>query len=108
MSIARTTMLDVEDGVPKRSYSRKKREERPERNYIVMPRMFQVPLLEAEKTGKKVSSLMRVESFISKLLQGNTGANSRKRQRSPDDDGDDMRDVSTPTCMKSFNFNAKR
>jgi hypothetical protein len=51
-------MLDAEDGVPKHSYSKKKREERQERNYIVMPRMFRGRWLEVEKTGKKVSSLL--------------------------------------------------
>lgn len=58
MSIVRIMMLDAEDGVPKHSYSKKKQEERLERSCIVMPRTFRGRLPEAEKTGKKVSSLL--------------------------------------------------
>jgi hypothetical protein len=58
MSIVRIMMLDAEGGVPKHSYCKKRREERPERSYIVMPRTFQGRWLVVEKTGKKVSNLL--------------------------------------------------
>lgn len=104
MSIVRITMLDVVDGVPKHSYSRKKQEERLEKSCIVTPRTFRGRLLEVEKTGKKVSNPCgQVFCWYSNSFQGGTGANSRKRQRSPDDDGDDMRDVST-RFMKLFSL----
>jgi hypothetical protein len=62
MSIVMIMMLDAEDGVPKHSYSKKKQEERREKSCIVMLRTFQGRLLEAEKTGKKVSS--RLSSLL--------------------------------------------
>lgn len=90
-------MLAAEVGVPKRNYNKNKYERKIERSCIAMLRTSREPLLAEGKIGKKVHRFYREPCWvILKLFKGLTGANSRKRQRSPDDDGDNMRGVSAP------------
>jgi len=94
MNIVKIMMLVVAVGAHRRKRNKKKRGERPEKNFTVMLRTFLVRLLEEVETGKKVSKQSTKSKLNAKGCQGDGGAASRKRQRSVDDDGDDMRDVS--------------